>query len=245
MGRDGIAQGPRSNQVRPSLKSPFKGFMSMRKAFVPLLASLLLCGAATGALVATGAQAQTGTRNPVMLAQNTETPPQNIGRVHRFNPADIAAFHKQRCEDGYARSVGRMAYLETRLSLTGSQQSLFSAWRSVRLDIAKRHADACTARDISQGRQQVSPVDRMARMEDRLKKRIADLDAERPAFAALYSALSPEQQKPLAPHHHRMMHRGMGRHGGMGHGMIRFGMMRPGMMNRGPMNGQPPATPPQ
>ena len=63
----------------------------MRKAFVPLLASLLLCGAATSALVATGAQAQTGTRNPVMLAQNTETPPQNMGRMHRFNPADIAA----------------------------------------------------------------------------------------------------------------------------------------------------------
>lgn len=212
----------------------------MRKAFVPLLASLLLCGAATGALVATGAQAQTGTRNPVMLAQNAETPPSNMGRMHRFSPADIAAFHKQRCEDGYARSVGRMAYLETRLNLTGSQQSLFSAWRSVKLGIAKRHADACTAGDVSQAHQQVSPVDRMARMEDRLKKRIADLDAERPAFAALYGALSPEQQKALAPHRHRMMHRGMGRHRGMtGHGM------RPGMMNRGPMNGQPPAPPPR
>lgn len=204
----------------------------MRKVFVPLLASLLLCGAAASALVATGAQAQTDTRNPVMLAQNTQTPPANTGHMQRFSPTDIAAFHKQRCEDGYARAVGRMAYLETRLNLTGSQQSLFSAWRSVRLGIAKRHADACAARDISQGRQQVSPVDRMARMEDRLKARIADLDAERPAFAALYGALSPEQQKALAPHHHRMMHGGMGRHHEMGRGM-----MRPGMMNRGPMNG--------
>jgi hypothetical protein len=199
--------------------------MSMRKAFVPLLASLLLCGAATGALVATGAQAQTGTRNPMMLAQNTETPPANTGRMHRFSPADIAAFHKQRCEDGYARSVGRMAYLETRLNLTGSQQSLFSAWRSVRLDSAKRRADACTQHDISQVGKEVSPVDRMTRMEDRLKKRIADLDAERPVFAALYNALSPDQQKALAPHRHGMMH---GRHGMMGRGM-----MQPGMMNRG------------
>ena len=237
MGRDGIAYGARSNQVWPSLKLPFKGFMSMRKAFVPLLASLLLCGAATGALVATGAQAQTGTRNPVMLAQNTETPPANMGRMHRFSPADIAARHKQRCEDGYARSVGRMAYLETRLNLTGSQQSLFSAWRSVRLGIAMRQADACAARDMSQPRQQVSPVDRMARMEDRLKKRIADLDAERPAFAALYNALSPEQQKALTPHRHGMMR---GRHGMRGHGMMGRGMMRPGRMN-----GQPPAPPPQ
>jgi hypothetical protein len=211
--------------------------MSMRKAFVPLLASLLLCGAATGALVATGAQAQTGTRNPVMLAQNTETPPANMGRMHRFSPADMAARHKQRCEDGYARSVGRMAYLEARLNLTGSQQSLFSAWRSVKLGIAKRHADACVARDMSQPRQQISPVDRMTRMEDRLKARIGDLDAERPAFAALYGALSPDQQKALAPHRHGRMH---GRHGMRGHGMMGRGMMR-----RGPMNGQPPAPPPQ
>jgi len=204
----------------------------MRKAFVPLLASLLLYGAATGALVATGAQAQTGTRNPVMLAQNTETPPANMGRMHRFDPADMAARHKQRCEDGYARSVGRMAYLETRLNLTGSQQSLFSAWRSVKLDIAKRHADSCAQRDASQTRKEVSPVDRMARMEDRLKKRIADLDAERPAFAALYGALSPDQQKVLTPHRHGMMH---GRHGMMGRGMMRHG----------PMNNQPAAPPPQ
>ena len=204
----------------------------MRKAFVPLLASLLLCGAATGALVATGAQAQTGTRNPVMLAQNTETPPANMGRMHRFDPADMAARHKQRCEDDYARSVGRMAYLETRLNLTGSQQSLFSAWRSVKLDIAKSHADSCAQRDASQARKEVSPVDRMARMEDRLKKRIADLDAERPAFAALYGALSPDQQKVLTPHRHGMMH---GRHGMMGRGMMRHG----------PMNSQPAAPPPQ
>jgi hypothetical protein len=214
----------------------------MRKAFVPLLASLLLCGAATGALVAPGAQAQTGTRNPVMLAQNTEMPAANMGRMHRFNPADMAARHKQRCEDGYARSVGRMAYLEARLNLTGSQQSLFSAWRSVKLDIAKRHADTCAQRDVSQVGKEVSPVDRMARMEDRLKKRIADLDAERPAFAALYSALSPDQQKALTPHRHGMMH---GRHGMRGHGMMGQGMMRPRTMSPGPMNGQPPAPPPQ
>jgi hypothetical protein len=135
-----------------------------------------------------------------------------------------------------------MAYLEARLNLTGSQQSLFSAWRSVRLGIAKRDADACAARDIGQARQQMSPVDRMTRMEDRLKKRIADLDAERPAFTALYSALSPDQQKALAPHRHGMMH---GRHGMRGHGMMGQGMMRPGAMRHGPINGQPPAPPPQ
>jgi len=216
--------------------------MSMRKAFFPLVASLLLCGAATGALVvATSARAQNETHKPVMLAQNTETSPAaspDMRRMRRFNPADLAAFHKQRCEDGYARAVGRVAYLETRLNLTGAQQSLFAAWRSTRLGIAKREADACAQRDVSQARQETSPVDRMARMEDRLKQRIADLDAERAPFAALYNALSPDQRKALAPGHH-MMQRGMGRHQGMGRGMMRRNM------EPEPMNGQPPAPPPQ
>ena len=214
----------------------------MRKAFLPLVASLLLCGAATGALVvATSARAQNETHKPVMLAQNTETSPAaapDMRRMRRFNPADLAALHKQRCEDGYARAVGRMAYLETRLNLTGAQQSLFSAWRSARLGVARRQADACAQRDVSQARQETSPVDRMARMEDRLKQRIADLDAERPTFAALYNALSPDQRKALAPDRH-MMRRDMGRRHGMGRGMMRHNM------GPEPMNGQPPAPPPQ
>ena len=214
----------------------------MRKAFLPLVASLLVCTAATGTLViATNARAQNETHTPVMLAQNTDASPAaspNMTRMRRFNPTDLAAFHKQRCEDGYARSVGRMAYLVTRLNLTGSQQSLFSAWRSSRLAVAKRQADACAQRDVSQARQETSPVDRMARMEDRLKQRIADLDAERPTFTALYNALSPDQRKALASPRH-MMHRGMGRHREMGRGM-----MRPDRGPR-PMNGQPPSPPPQ
>lgn len=195
----------------------------MRRIMVPLFASLLLCGVAAGALGAAGAQAQTEANSPT--AQNTPAGP---GHMHRFDPADLAQRLKARCEDRYAAAVGRMAFLETRLNLTGSQPSLFSAWRSVRLNIAKRNADACAKRDFSQMGKEMSPVDRMARMEDRLKTRVADLDAERPAFAALYNALSPEQQKALTPGH-RMM-RG------------RAGMMRRAMMERGrgPMNGQPP-----
>ena len=197
----------------------------MRKVVVPLLASLLLCGAAASALVATNARAQTEPRKPMLVAQNTETPPAtpNMGRMQRFSPADIAAFRKARCEDQYARAVGRSAYLEARLTLTGSQQQLFSAWRAVRLDIAKRRAGDCTDRSANQDRADLNPVDRMARMEDMLKKRITDLDAERPAFAALYNALSPDQRKALSPDRDGMMRRGMWGH----HGMAR-GMMGPG-----------------
>ena len=208
----------------------------MRKAFLPLLASLLLCGTAAGALIATNAKAQAPTRNPVMLAQNTETPQPgapDMGRMRRFSPADIAQFRKARCEDQYARATGRMAYLETRLKLTGAQQPLFSAWKAVRLDIAKRRADACAQRSDTD-RDTLTPVDRMARMEDRLKQRVADLDAERPAFTALYGALTPDQRQALSPDRRGMMRRMMGRGRGMGPGMTRGAR---------PMNAPPPGAP--
>jgi hypothetical protein len=57
----------------------------------------------------------------------------------------------------------------------------------------------------------------MAREEDGLKRRIADLDAERPALAALYSSLSAGQRGILF-HPAALMSGGpmMGRHFGAG-----------------------------
>ena len=40
----------------------------MRKALLPMIASLALCGAATAALIATNARAEQSGRKPVMLA---------------------------------------------------------------------------------------------------------------------------------------------------------------------------------
>ena len=109
----------------------------MRKALIPMLASLALCGGATAALIATTARAQTSPRKPMMvalmspgtmMAQNT--PPAPGGRdmrdMHVPSPAEMAAHMKQMCDDHYAREVGRMAYLETRLNLTPSEQPLFA-----------------------------------------------------------------------------------------------------------------------
>jgi hypothetical protein len=157
----------------------------------------------------------------MVLAQNNPT-----DAARAPDEADRAARFKARCENRYAAAVGRMAYLEARLNLTASQQAPFAAWRSVRLGIAKRHADACAGRDFSQDRN-LNPVDRMTRMEDRLKQRVADLDAERPAFAALYNALSPDQQKALVPDRHSMMDGMWGRRM-MGRGI------RPGAMGGRP-----------
>jgi hypothetical protein len=176
----------------------------MRKALIPMLASLALCAAGTAALIASNGRALANPRKPVMvallgdmlLAQNlpdTPPPPNAPGASRDFAPDP-----RQFCDERYAGEVGRMAYLETRLHLTDAEQPLFAHWKDVRLDAAKRQANDCAAR-TSADRDRADPVARMSREEAMLKQRIADLDAERPAFSALYAALAPDQRRTLAP----------------------------------------------
>lgn len=210
----------------------------MRKALIPTLVSLALCGAATATLVATNARAQTGPRKPVMvalvapgtmLAQNAQMQAPNRDMP---SPAEMTAQFKQMCEDHYARQAGRMAYLEARLNLTASEQPLFARWKGIKLDIAKRNSADCDQRVAHPDRKTSTPVERMSREQDLLKKRLAELDAERPALAALYDALAPKQREALSGDH-RMM--------------VRGGMMDRGMMRRGPMEmgDRLPPPPPQ
>ncbi|MGZ5929711.1 MAG: Spy/CpxP family protein refolding chaperone [Rhizomicrobium sp.] len=215
----------------------------MRKALVPMLASLALCGAAVVALVATNARAQTSPRKPVMvalvapgtmLAQNTLAGPARDDMRTMPGAAEMAVRLKQMCEDHYAREVGRMAYLEARLNLTQPEQPLFARWKSVKVDIAKRRSAECSqqlgghGRDLN--RKFSNPVERMTGEQDMLKRRLADLDAERPVLAALYGALTPQQREALSPRGPQMA----------------GGVMDPGMMRGGPMEmGDPPLPPPQ
>jgi hypothetical protein len=214
----------------------------MRKALLPMFASLALCGAATAALVATNARAQTSVRKPVMvslvtpgtmLAQNSPASPdgREMHDMRMPSPADMAAHMKRMCEDHYARQVGEMAYLETRLKLTSAEQPLFARWKDVKLDIAKRRSADCGQRVAQTDRKERSLVDRMGREEDMLKKRVADLDAERPVLTALYNGLTPDQRETLAPRHH----------------MMAGGRMDRGRFGRPPMEmgDHPPPPPPQ
>lgn len=223
----------------------------MRKALIPMLASLALCGAAATALIASNARAQANPRKPVMvalvspekLAQNMPSGGPNAMRMP--SAADMTQRMKQMCEDGYAREVGRMAYLETRLNLTQSQQPLFARWKEAKLGIAKRRTADCSQMAASPRETMPSLVDRLNREEDRLKKRIADIDAERPALTALYNALTPEQRQNMSSGQRGMMRGGMMGRGMMGGDMMGRGMMGQGM-GPGPMNrgGPPPAPPP-
>ena len=220
----------------------------MRKALIPTLVSLALCGAATVTLIATNATAQTNAqanvRKPVMvalvapgamLAENAPVPERNMRMP---SAAEMTAQFKQMCEDRYAREAGRMGYLEARLSLTQSEQPLFARWKGVKLDIAKKRAADCGQNVARLDRKMFTPVEHMSREQDMLKKRLADLDAERPALAALYDALTPKQREAFS-----------GGHGMMAGGR---GMMRPAMMMRPDMRPGPmepadrlPPPPPQ
>ena len=114
----------------------------MHKALVPMLASLALCGAATTAMVMSTAHAQPSPHKPVMMAQSDTAPPARRGFT-RPAPADMAARMKQMCDDQVARETGRLAYLETRLDLTSSEQPLFQRWKDAVLGVSRRHTDQC------------------------------------------------------------------------------------------------------
>ncbi len=244
----------------------------MRKTLIPLVACLALCGAATTALVMSSAHAQPAPHKPMMVAQADTTPPPPPGPQDRMgpprrgfdrpapSPADIAARMKQMCEDTVARENGRLAYLETSLNLTASEQPLFQRWRTAVLGVARKRADDCnqhvsqrqTARaarqqdqnnQASRGANRTSITDRMAHEEDRLKQRLANVQAERPALEAFYNALSPTQKTEMARAEERD-HRGHDRmrdamRGPM-HGPRFASAMGPGGMGRGPMGPRGP-----
>ncbi|MBA2589204.1 MAG: Spy/CpxP family protein refolding chaperone [Alphaproteobacteria bacterium] len=236
----------------------------MRKALLPMVASLALCGAATAALIATNANAaQTArplmialiggdagaaqtVRNPVMIAQLAADdragpraeggPPPDMDRM-----MDRGARRGQMCQTMYAHKVGELAFLEAKLSLTATQEPLFARWKQTSLDIAKRHESDCSSSERREPGRRRDMMARLDMQETMLKRRLADIGAERPSLGALYAALNPEQKQELG--HAGMRGMGgrmsmMGRHHGMGHGPM-------GPTGRGPMGEAPPPPPPQ
>ena len=219
----------------------------MRKALLPALASLLICGTATAALIANNAHADQSNHRPVMLtvAQNQEaagepeagpTPP-GMDHAMMRQPGQF-------CQDIYAHKAGEMAFLEAKLQLNASQQPLFARWKGVSLEIAKRHEGDCSARvqKAHAADQRPDMMQRLDREEDMLKRRLADIQAERPALDALYGALSATQKQELA----RAAQHGMGERMHMAMGMMRHAPQMGRGLGRGPDGGPPmPPAPPQ
>jgi hypothetical protein len=214
----------------------------MRKSLLPMIASLALCGAATAALIVTNANAAQSVRKPVMMiaqllpgdgaGPRAEGTPDMIGGM-----MEPGARRGQMCKDMYARKVGEMAFLETKLTLTAAQEPLFARWKRTSLDVAKRHEGDCAERREPVQRRNV--VEQLNMEETMLKSRLIDINAERPSLTALYASLNPAQKEEF----------GQGDMGGRMQGMM--GMMdhHRGMGSRrmgpGPMGNSPPAPPPQ
>jgi hypothetical protein len=229
----------------------------MRKALLPLFASLALCGTATVALIATNARAAQTPHNPTMVAvaaqpapEEDAAPPQGDGPDGNLGmrDGDRAAHRAQMCKDMFAHKVGEMAFLEAKLSLTGEQAPLFARWKQASLDIAQAHQSECAnhKRQTHTPGERPSVVDRMDREETMLKQRVADIDAERPSLSAFYAALTPAQKHEFGRGDEgRPMMRGMMEHRGMMMGM----MGRPHPPEMGPPgdhgpDGPPPGLPP-
>ena len=194
------------------------------KPLVPMVVSLALCGAGIAALYAGSANADTPRRpavvamlTPHLLLPRAAAPAMDGGNPmpeHRPSAAEVATLHKQMCQNDYAHEVGQLAYLEARLELVSVQRPLFDRWKTVRLDIARRGLAACSTTTLpAQTARRPTPADAMAREEEVLKRRLADLEAERPVLNALYNSLNTGQQEALIhPDNISMGARMMGHH---------------------------------
>lgn len=238
----------------------------MRKNLFPLFAALAVCGAVTAGIVASTAHAQPGNARPMMIAlvssgttlesaapqadggpprmTSPRMPPSQMNGPQMAPPPE--AHDDVRlglmCQDMYARQVGELAYMGAKLNLTAAQASLFERWKQVQSDIAKRRQGECAARIAARAKDRMpSMIDRMAREQQMLKSRLADLDAERPALTALYNALSPTQKRQFQPRGEGAM-----RMGGMGRLFAQAGPRDRRLEGRpmGPQAG-PPGPPPQ
>ena len=118
---------------------------------------------------------------------------QPSGQVER--PVTKYSHRAEKCDGRYAETVGRLSDMEARLVLSEKQKPLFDRWKRARMTQANEHADRCMTHVVNKRSARPTPVEKMARQEERLKMRLAGIEAQKPAFTALYASLTPEQQE--------------------------------------------------
>ena len=171
-----------------------------RKELLAVLAATLLC--------ATSALAQSPGAGATDYAQ-ASAPPGHQWHRHLAEMRDPATFAKDRCVERFARSAGRLAYLEAKLDLTPEEKPLWDKWAQAMTSGSAAERQACLASVPATGTP-VTVLDRDARIESLLSARLDTLKTARPALEALYHALTPDQR--LAFDHRAMMGRPDWRH---------------------------------
>ncbi len=98
---------------------------------------------------------------------------------------------QQFCIDRLARRAARRAYVETELNLTAAQRPLWDKLQTIAQNEQQKERALCN--QLKPG-EQLTMLDRMNRAQQFLSARLDALQAAKPAVAALYQALTPEQR---------------------------------------------------
>jgi hypothetical protein len=126
--------------------------------------------------------------------------------------------HQRFCTERYARTAGRLAYLEAKLELTAEQRPLWEKWRDAAISGAEQQRALCRQSPFGSDTRPTI-VQRYAHFGQMTAARAQSLQTAQPALEALYQALSPEQRgvldRPAREHGHGHGHRHDGdrRHG--------------------------------
>jgi hypothetical protein len=161
-----------------------------------LLAAAVVLITATAALAQSTMSPDTSTPAAAVAAGAGDAPlkPQRQpGRLHRVHMRDSEFSGKDMCVERFARSAGRLAYLQARLELTEAQQPLWDKWAAAIAAGSAAERTDCVA-SLSGDKPPVSALDRDARLEKLLTDKLETLKTARPALEALYQSLSGEQR---------------------------------------------------
>ena len=156
----------------------------------------LLAAAAISLVCATAAMADSTTSgstpgSPVTIAGDGPAPAKSWHRhfTHMRDPASA----KNMCIEHFARSAGRLAYLEAKLQLSTDQQPLWNKWADATSAGNGTMRDDCIAAVPAKDTPKTA-LDRDSTIEKLLSDKLDALKTARPALEALYQSLTPEHR---------------------------------------------------
>lgn len=119
----------------------------------------------------------------------TTAPPAFIARFHGMGP------HRLLCENREALLAGGLAFLHTKLEITGAEEQAWQRFGAAARQSVAALAEPCAA--LAQQHQPMPLPDRLALAEKMAAAHLQVIQSLQPALADLYSALTPEQRQRL------------------------------------------------